>query len=101
MSKYTMIVTMADGSLREFAPPIRAVCCELPLRGASGRKWRSPKWSAIRPVDIIDAETGEVLVPSGQWLSADVPFSKIEIDITKVCKPGGLADLRNSLTITA
>jgi hypothetical protein len=79
-----MTVTMIDGSVRKFRPPLRPVLCQIPRLGTT---------------DVIDAETGEVLVEAGQWLAADVPMKSIEVDVTAICEPGGLADLRDSLTI--
>jgi hypothetical protein len=99
--KYTMIVTMVDGSVKRFAPPMRPILCQLPIRSRkTGRKLRSKKWESLAPIDIIDAETGEVLVSHGQWLDADIPLQSVEIDVTKPPRIGALAELRDSLTIT-
>jgi hypothetical protein len=92
---------MVDGTVKHFAPPLRPVLCRLPIRShKTNRKLRSKKWEFLAPMEVIDGNTGEVLVPAGQWLTADVPLGQVEIDVTSLCEPGGLADLRDSLTIT-
>ena len=80
MSGYTMKATLVDGTVREFAPPIRAVSCEL----ASGR------------VDIIDGDTGEVLIEHGAWQCVDIPFASLQVDVTRPLLAG---DWRKSLTV--
>ena len=83
--KYAMTVTMTDGTVRNFAPPFRPVLCD---------------YISSKTTDVIDAETGEVLVAHGEWERVDVPLEKIEMDLSKPLRIGALAELRDGLNIT-
>jgi len=79
-----MTVTMVDGKRRDFGPPLRPILCD---------------FLTTKNTDVIDGDTGEVLVSHGQWDCVDVPFGKIEIDLCKPPRVSELAELRDSLSI--